>query len=131
MVDDKTFEEGKLPAILSYWFWPAAFVLKGKNSFANYHARHGFAYFIFALIVWMATCGITFGGGFVLASIVGGFIWFPLLALHLVVFAVFGFITIKGTLNVLERKEVPPPILERIPFLGEIAKKVEPASTGA
>jgi hypothetical protein len=110
-VDDKTFEEGKLAAILSYWFWPAAYFLKGENPFAKYHAKQGLAYFIFALVVWAAMVGMMILWSVVLAPAVG-------------VFLMFAFITIKGTLNVLEKKQVPPPILEKVPFLGEIVKKV-------
>jgi hypothetical protein len=124
--DEATFEQGKIAAILSYWFWPIAWFLKGQNPFAKYHVAQGFVYLIFAVLVWVAlVLGMTvFGAVLGRLPVVGPFILYILLGVSLAVLVAFLYISIKGTLNVLARKQEPLPFLSKVPLLGTITAKI-------
>ncbi len=129
-VDDAAYAQGKLAAILSYWIWPLAFFLKGQNPFARYHAGQGFIYFVFAVVVWAAVVCLQIFTTTIasvltfLPAVVWRFWGLAWMIVSLVMTVAFLCISIKGTLNVLHRKQEPLPILNRVPLLGRIVRRI-------
>jgi len=127
-VDDKTCEEGKVPAILSYWglLWVLGFLMKKQNQFARYHNAQGFVFLVFTFL----TYGVLYATTFITATLAGFLTFIPagFWSLYVLVINVYWllwlFIAIKGTLNVLNKKQEPVPFLNKIPLLGMIVRKI-------
>ena len=100
---DKEINEGKIFAMVSYWFFLCILplILKKDNKFAVYHGKQGLVLFIALVVVFILSIIPFFG---------------PLLFRTL--FFVYLLIMLWGTIQVLRGKYT------QIPIVSDIAKKI-------
>lgn len=128
-VSEEVFQEGKKSAIWSYTFLPAGWWMnrKTQNSFAKYHVKQGFVFFIANILFGVAFGLLTT----VLSPIIVGALTFLagiysllLTGISLVYVGICIYIVTQGILNVVDHKQVPLPFLSRVPLLGLIIRKI-------